>query len=266
MKNNLHHSRLDCEPTFRHGFMASHHGDGNERNAALHGQIEWPFFERQQLAIERALPFHVNNHVQALTYDLLRGPDRFNSRIPVTAIHGNQRSHAHRPAKNGIAKQFFLDHDGRTPRNQRNQDRRIEIGNVIRHEDVTLRGIECVESHGFDAHAGDADAIPRAPHKQAVEQTDVTGDEGPGKADGRRNRSRKAPEGEHGESADHFWFSLVWFSPVWFSPVWFGPVWFGPVWFNPEFGDSPSGCPSPLSQAARRARCAAVTVSKSPIS
>src|ERR1700685_1478342 len=190
MKNNFNHTWLDRKSTLGHRFMASSHCHRDHRHAALHRQVKRTFLERQQFAVERALPFDVDDHVQPFLHHFPRGANGLDARLAVRTINRNERSQAHRPAEDGIAEQLLFNHDRRAPRNQRNQNRRIKIGNVIRHEYVTLRRIEFVESDGLHPHSSDADAAPCAPHEHAIEQANIAGDQCPGKADNARNRAR----------------------------------------------------------------------------
>ena len=66
----------------------------------------------------------------------------------------------------------------RAPGDQRDLDGRVEVRNVIAHEDVAAGVVELIEADGFDAHAGDPDAGRGAPHEEAIENADIAHDEG----------------------------------------------------------------------------------------
>src|ERR1700674_1112920 len=66
MKNDLHPTCPNGESRLRHRVMRTHNRYRNHRNPALHGQIEWTFFEWQKLAVEPPLAFHVDGHVDCL--------------------------------------------------------------------------------------------------------------------------------------------------------------------------------------------------------
>ena len=172
--------------------MRAHNRHGNHRHAAFDGQIERAFLERQQFAVEGALPFDVDGHVESLVDDRLGGANGLDAGIAIAAIDGNERSHAHGAPEDRHLEQFFLHHHRCALRDERNLDRRIEVRNVIRHEDVAAGVVEAIESDGFDAHAGDPDAGPGAPHKEAIEHADVAHDEGRGKTDQRGNGAASA--------------------------------------------------------------------------
>ena len=79
--------------------MRAGDGYGNYGHAAFHRQIERSLLERQELAVERTLAFHVDRHVEALLHDLLGGLHGFNASVTIAAIDGHERSHAHSPAQ-----------------------------------------------------------------------------------------------------------------------------------------------------------------------
>ena len=75
--------------------MRSNDRYGNHRNATFHRQVEWTLLERKQFAIERALSFYVDGHVQSLLDDCLGSTHGFDTGIAIAAIDGDERSHAH---------------------------------------------------------------------------------------------------------------------------------------------------------------------------
>ncbi len=203
MENYRCGSRLNGEAAFGHDVVRARNRDGNDGNSALEREIERAFLEGQQLAVERALAFDVDGHVNALVDDLLGGVDSVDASLAIAAVDGDERAKAHGASEDGRAKQLLLDQDRSAARDERNGDRWVEIGDVVRHEDVSARGVELVEADGCNVHAGEADAGNGSPGEHAVEEADVAGEEGPGKADERGQGRGDGPEGEHEERAEH---------------------------------------------------------------
>src|SRR5579864_17753 len=193
MEDYLDLRGLDGEPCFGHSVMRADNRHGNDWHSTLHREVERALLEREQLAVEGALTLDVDDHVEPLIDDSFGGANGFNARIAIAAVDGDERSHSHGSTENRRFEQFLLHHERRTPRNERNLDRRIEIRNVVGHEDVAAGVIETIEADGLDAHARNPYAGAGSPHKQPVEQADVAGDERPGKSDQRRHWSGKAP-------------------------------------------------------------------------
>jgi len=79
---------------------------------------------------------------------------------------------------------------------------------VVRHEDVSARGVELIQSDDFDAHSGKPHPCKCAPYEHAVEQANVAGDQRPGKADERGKGRGHSPEREHDERAEHGFLAL----------------------------------------------------------
>src|ERR1700730_8251763 len=74
MKDHGYGPRLDGKSGFRHHVVRARDRDRYNGHSAFHRQIKWPLLERQQLAVEGALAFYKNRHVEALSYDFLRRP------------------------------------------------------------------------------------------------------------------------------------------------------------------------------------------------
>ena len=90
---------------------------------------------------------------------------------------------------------------------------RVQVRNVIGHEDVAAGMIEPIEADGFNAYAGDPHAGPGTPHEEAVQNTHVTHDEARGETDERRDGSGQGPEDEHDDGADHVNLTLMRLDP-----------------------------------------------------
>ena len=90
MENHFHQAGLDGESRFRHGVVRADDRHGNYRNAAFHRQIKRALFEGQKFAVERALAFHVDRHVESLLDHRLRGAHGFDAGVAIAAVHGNQ--------------------------------------------------------------------------------------------------------------------------------------------------------------------------------
>ena len=81
-------------------------------------------------------------------------------------------------------------------------DRWIEIGNVIGHEDSRLS--ENVFATGdLDTDAGQLHASAHDPHTPAVERADIAGEQGPGNADDARRQTENYIRHKHGERTEH---------------------------------------------------------------
>lgn len=203
MENYRRRSRLNGEATFGHDVVRAGDRDRDHRNSALEREIEWPFLEGQQFAVKRAFALDVDGHVDALIDNLFGGVDGFDAGLAIAAVNGDEHAEPHGASENGRAKELLLYQNRSAPRNQRNHNRWVEIGNVVRHEDVSARRVEVVEADRFDAHSGEADSGDGSPVEHAVEQADVAREEGPGKSDQCRKWCGDRPEREHDERAEH---------------------------------------------------------------
>src|SRR5580704_18448348 len=178
------------------------------------------------------MAFDIDGHVDALPQNSGGGPHGRDTRVPIAAIDWHERTQPHRFPEEWIVKQLLLRHHRSAARNQRQHDRRIDIGHMFGHENVSALGIKFVESDGFDPYPGEACPGPRRAHSDPVKEANVSGEESPGKTQHGCQWKRQAPEREHHHGANH------------------GRV-------------SPTVCASPLSQAARRAFCSGSTLSRS---
>ena len=159
------------------------------------------------------MAFDIDGHVDALSQDRGGGAHRRDTGVPISAVYRNQRAYPHRFAQKRIVEQLLLRHNRSAPRNQRQHDRRIDVGHVVGHEDVSAFGIELVESDGLDPYPGEACPGPGGAHGDAVQEANVAGQESPGKAQHGRQREREAPEREHHDGANHGRVSPAWASP-----------------------------------------------------
>src|SRR5579863_4183629 len=209
VKNDGHGSRLDCELSLWHNRVCAHNRDRHNRNTAFHGEVERAFFKRQQLAVERSMAFDINRHVEPLLNHSFSSTYRFDSSIAIATIDRHERPHPHGVAENWNFEQLFFHHHRSALRDERSEDGRIQIRDVIRHKDVGARWIEFTESNGFYLYPGQPNTIPRPEHEHAVEQANVASNERPGKADQSGNRERQYPEGEHGYGADHYLYFVL---------------------------------------------------------
>src|SRR3954469_15231570 len=229
MENDRDLARLDRVAAFRHDVMRADYRHRHYRDPALHCQVERAFFEGQEFAVERALPFHIDGHGHSVFHNSFGPANGFDAGVAVGAIYWHELAHTHGASENGNFEEFLLDHDGSLPRNQRDFNRRVEIGNVVGHEDVALGMIKALQTDGLDADSGEPDSGTCSPHEQCIENFDAAGEESDGKSNQGRDWGADGPEGKHDGGADHG------------APV---PV---AVWA------------SPLSHAARRTRCSLVT-------
>src|SRR5580692_4500491 len=131
MKFYRHCSRFDCESALRHHLVSTGDRNRHHRDSAFHREIERSFLEWQQLAVERALAFDIDRHVEALLHYLLGGAHRFDASVAIAAIDRHERSHPHRAAQDWIVEQFLFHHYGITLRDKWYRDGVIHIRYVI---------------------------------------------------------------------------------------------------------------------------------------
>ena len=62
MENDRDLARPDRVTAFRHDVVRADYRHRHYRDPALHCQVERAFFEGQEFAVERALPFHIDGH------------------------------------------------------------------------------------------------------------------------------------------------------------------------------------------------------------
>src|SRR5277367_6174025 len=86
-------------------------------------------------------------------------------------------------------------------------DGRIEIRNVIRHENVGAGRIDFFESYRLHLHADNLHAGPCHPHAGVVQKADVFGQVSPGKTEQRSDRHRAGPEEQHENGAKQVRYS-----------------------------------------------------------
>lgn len=237
VKNYFYQAGLDGESGLRHGVVRTDNRHRDHGNAAFHREIEGSLFEGEQLAIERAVAFDVDDHIEAVIDDGFGGAHGLDAGVAIPAVDGNHVSHAHGTAEDRGLEQFFFHHSRGALGDQRDLNRRVEIRDVVRHEDEAASVVEAIESDGLDADTGDPYAGAGAPHEETIKNADVSHDERRGEADDRRDGSGQGPEDEHEDGANHFARSTA--------------------------AASVALCASPFNQAARRARCGGVTGSRS---
>ena len=100
MKNHGHGSGFDCEPALRHDVVRACNRDRDDRHSAGYCKIKWSLLEREQLAVEGALAFHIDGHIEALLRDLFRSLYGFDASIAIAAVDGHKGPHPHGAAKN----------------------------------------------------------------------------------------------------------------------------------------------------------------------
>src|SRR5260370_42105493 len=103
MEDHLHRTRPDRESLLRHGIMRARNRDRDDRNTALHCQVERAFLEWQQLAIEGAFALYVDRHVESLPYSLLSGLNSLDPLSESASIHCDKRPHSYRVTADRVA-------------------------------------------------------------------------------------------------------------------------------------------------------------------
>src|ERR1700733_601483 len=110
------------------------------------------------------MSFDVNRHVEPLMNYVRSGPDCRDSRFAVSTIHWDKRPESHKPCQYRNTEQFFFDHDRHAAWNQRHQDWRIDIRDMIGHEDISAGGVDLVQAHGPHLNSREPNPGPCAPH------------------------------------------------------------------------------------------------------
>src|ERR1035437_4737786 len=155
MKDHMRRSRLDAQTAFTLNALRARDGNRNARRAGTHGQEEWAFFEGQHAAVRRACAFYKGGHVHTLGqytagsfYALLR------VYWAASAVHGDEIALPEAGSQDRHVHQRAF-HEGRgAPRNQRDQRGRVEIGNVVGHEDARAVAWNALAALDVKAHPG----------------------------------------------------------------------------------------------------------------
>ena len=95
MEDHIHQPRLDGKSSLGHHVMRAHNRNRHHWHLTAFRQIKRAFLEGDQLAIERAVPFHINRHVDSLTDHFAGKLHRGDACLAVAAIDWNQRAHTH---------------------------------------------------------------------------------------------------------------------------------------------------------------------------
>src|SRR5215469_10753479 len=93
VKDYLDLSGLDRESGFWHRIVRADDRHWDYGNRALRRQIERAFLKWEQLAVVGALPFHIDDHVEAFFDYGLGFAYRFDSRITIAPVHRNEVAH-----------------------------------------------------------------------------------------------------------------------------------------------------------------------------
>src|SRR5215467_13458744 len=106
--------------------------------------------------------------------------------------------------------------------------------------------VETIEPDDFDADASKPHSSIGSPIEQAIKQADVSGDKCPGESDKRGERHGERPKHQHDAGSDHLLLTPLMLPAV-----------------DGFESALVAVCASPLSKAARRARCSDVMWSRS---
>src|SRR5271165_2171174 len=115
--------------------------------------MKWTFLEGKHAAVLGASAFRKDQHVQSLPQHLDGSVHTFNGGLAIAAIHRNEVGNLHAGPKNRNAEQLLLHQHGAPARNDGDENRSIEIGDVIRHEDVILSGLQMLSAANLDLYA-----------------------------------------------------------------------------------------------------------------
>src|SRR4051794_8574054 len=97
--------------------------------------------------------------------------------VAVAAIDGNEIGQFERSPEYRDVEQFFLGKDGHASPEKRNDDGRVNIRNVVRHEDVGLIRVEALSADDAGANSREPNAATCAPHSELPKEIDSASDE-----------------------------------------------------------------------------------------
>ena len=175
---------LDAEAVLGHHGFSAVDGDGDAGGAGFHGEVEGAFFEGEHAAGFGARAFNKRGDVDAFFEDAAGGGYALlRASGSAVAADGNELAELEAPAEDGNFHERLFDEGGGAARDVWKQGGRIEIGDVVGHEDAGLVGGDEVEALSDDADAAEFVADADDGEGGVVERVDVAGEEGPGNGD-----------------------------------------------------------------------------------
>lgn len=179
--------------------------DGDDRSVVFAGEEEWAFFEGGETAVGGAGAFGEDDNVEAFGKGLGGLSDTGAGGFTTcAALDGDEFGHAHSSAEHGDIHKGFFEHNNDAARDEGEEDRRIEIGDVVGHKDARLSGRHVFNTAQANAKARGANTETGDAHACAVHPGDVVSGERVGNAEegGREAEGdvdqQKGQRGKHG--------------------------------------------------------------------
>ena len=117
-----------------------------------------PLLKGQQSAVSRARSLWVNHHVQSLLQNRGCCIDALDRSFAVAAIDRHEIGQPHACAQDRHAKELLLHQHRTASRNAWDEHGRIEVGDMVRHEDVVLPWLQILQAAKHDLHSDQANA------------------------------------------------------------------------------------------------------------
>lgn len=137
MKRDVRRSGSNAHASLRHHRFRAPDGYRNARRAGLFCQIEWTLLEGQHASVFRPCAFDEGRDVHTFGKNPACGRDTFlRALFASVAIDGYELALLKSPAKYRDMHQRSFEECARASRNIREQCRRVEVRNVVRHEDA----------------------------------------------------------------------------------------------------------------------------------
>ena len=197
VEDDVRDAGMDAQAAFaQHGFR-SVNGNRNAGRAGGLGEKERAFLEGQHAAVGRARAFNKCGDVRALGEHALRfGDAALRVGAAAGAVDSDELALAEAGAEDGQIHERAL-HEGRgAAGNERDERGRVEIGDVVGHEDAGAVARNAVEALGVNAHAGEPATGGEHEARGLVERQHVARDPAPGNEENGRRNAREDHVGE----------------------------------------------------------------------
>ena len=204
MEDDVGCARLDAQAPLSHHAFRSVNRDRDAGRGGFHCEVKGPLLEGQKTPIAGSRPFNKCGDVQTLLKHATGYANALDGAVcAAVAIYGNEIAELHRIAQHGNAHDGAFDKGRSAAGNARDEGRRVEIGDVIGHEDAGGVRRHVFRTARFNANAREAEPNADDCLRCVVEGSCIAGDYRPGNEDERRGRTEHEDGAKQDERSNH---------------------------------------------------------------